>query len=45
MDLKRGIKMKVNESLRQGKHTSKKFFIIEIICVIIIILAKKEEPL
>ena len=31
--------MKVNESLRQGKHTSKKFFILEIICVIIIILA------
>ena len=44
--------MKVKESLKQGKHTSKKFFIIEFICIVVIILSvfimsdriEKEKP-
>ena len=31
--------MKIKESFRQGKHTSRKFFIIEIICILIIVLS------
>lgn len=44
--------MKVKESLKQGKHTSKKFFIIEFICIVVTILSvfimsdriEKEKP-
>ena len=44
--------MKVKESLKQGKHTSKKFFILEILCIVISFVAifimssriEKEKP-